>query len=137
MGGTLTASRSKAAVRISLGVLQLADFVISRLSHTGTRCGCPAKSNQDLGPLEVESFDIWSLGCVVLELICWLALAGSDTEGNPDDTFQKARHLDQKNRSLQGTIQNTFYHAVRGDDETKFEANPKVKEVWYSSFSNI
>ena len=55
---------------ISLGVLQLADFGISRLSHTGTRCGCPAKSNQDLGALEVESFDIWSLGCVLLDFIC-------------------------------------------------------------------
>ncbi|KAG7290344.1 hypothetical protein NEMBOFW57_000344 [Staphylotrichum longicolle] len=123
--------------RDPLGVLQLADFGVSRLHHTATRSVADLRrATKTYAAPEVEwgenscsrSFDIWSLGCVFLEFICWLVLGGSGTE-NPVDTFQTERYLDFKNKSLAGTIQDTFYYGARGKDRTKFEVNPAVIEL--------
>ncbi len=120
-----------------LGVLQLADFGISRLHHTGTRSAVNlGRATKSYAAPEVEwdehgssrSFDIWSLGCVFLEFICWLVLGGSGTE-NPVDAFQTKRYLNNTNKSLAGTVQDTFYHGARSKDGAKFEVNPAVLEV--------
>jgi len=120
-----------------LGVLQLADFGISRLHHTNTRSNANMRrATKTYAPPEVEwggygcsrSFDIWSLGCVFLEFICWLVQGGSSPK-NPVDAFHEARYLQQDNKSLEGTIQDTFYHVVKGKNTTTFEVNPAVKEL--------
>lgn len=126
-----------------LGVLQLADFGISRLHHTNSRSDVNMRrGTKTYAPPEVEwgfpgcsrSFDIWSLGCVFLEFICWLVQGGSGEE-NPIEAFHENRYLKDasnsrgRNRSLEGTAQDTFYHVVKGKDTTKFEVNPAVKEV--------
>jgi hypothetical protein len=77
-----------------------------------------------------RSFDIWSLGCVFLEFMCWLVQGGSGSE-NPVDAFQKARYLEDKNTSLWGTLQDTFY-VVTDKDEQRFDVNPAVKRVCHS-----
>lgn len=121
----------------SLGVLQLADFGISRLHHTDSRSnGYMHKSTRTYAPPEIEwatngfsrSFDIWSLGCVFLEFICWLVQGGSGKE-NPVDVFHEERYLERANRSLEGTIQDTFYYVVKQKDKTEFDVNPAVKKV--------
>ncbi|KAK3342156.1 hypothetical protein B0T25DRAFT_359992 [Lasiosphaeria hispida] len=119
------------------GVLQLADFGISKLHHTETRDNINIRrSTRSYAPPEGEwgvygcsrSFDIWGLGCVFLEFICWLVQGGSGST-NPVDVFQEARYLQKTNRSLEGTIQDTFYHVVKGKDKTTFEVNPAVKKL--------
>lgn len=119
------------------GVLQLADFGISRLHHTDTRSNTTIRrSTKTYAPPEVEwaiercsrSFDIWGLGCVFLEFICWLVQGGSG-DVNPIEEFHNARYLGRNNRSLEGTIQDTFYHVVKKDHSTEFEVNPAVVEV--------
>ncbi|KAK0715323.1 kinase-like domain-containing protein [Lasiosphaeris hirsuta] len=123
------------------GVLQLADFGISKLHRAETRSSVDMrKSTKTYAPPETEwginecsrSFDIWSLGCVFLEFICWLVQGGSGKQ-NPVEIFHDARYLDGANRSLAGTVQDTFYrwHAVKTDGgaETKFEVNPAVTEL--------
>jgi serine/threonine protein kinase len=118
------------------GVIQLADFGISSLHHTRTRSDVRLrKATKTYAPPEVElvdhpcsrSFDIWSLGCVFLEFMCWLVQGGSGSE-NPVDAFQKARYLEEKNTSLWGTLQDTFY-VVTDKDKLRFDVNPAVKEV--------
>ncbi|KAK0648506.1 kinase-like domain-containing protein, partial [Cercophora newfieldiana] len=121
----------------AFGVLQLADFGISRLHHTETRSNATmGRATKTYAPPEVEwafdrcsrSFDIWGLGCVFLEFMCWLVQGGSG-ETNPVDDFHEARYLGRKNRSLEGTIQDTFYHVVKDKDSTKFKVNPAVEEL--------
>lgn len=124
-----------------LGVLQLADFGISKLHRSETRSSVQMrKSTKTYAPPEIEwgvkecsrSFDIWSLGCVFLEFICWLV---QSTPGGKDpiDVFHDARFLDDKNVSLAGTVQDTFYHwhtvKAKGGSRTKFKINPAVTEV--------
>jgi len=123
------------------GVLQLADFGISRLHHTETRSNTNMRrSTKTYAPPEVEwaigdcsrSFDIWGLGCVFLEFVCWLVQSGPE-KTNPVDIFHDARYLEKDGRktntSLEGTIQDTFYHVVRKKHTTTFEVNPAVEKV--------
>jgi len=125
------------------GVLQLADFGISSLHRLETRSNNNMrKLTKTYAPPEAEwgvykgsrSFDIWSLGCVFLEFICWL-VQGSSGDRNPVDVFHDARYLEiggqKTNRSLEGTFQDTFYHImeVEGGASTKFVINPAVTEV--------
>ncbi|KAK0610883.1 hypothetical protein B0T14DRAFT_607078 [Immersiella caudata] len=121
----------------SFGVLQLADFGISRLHHTESRSDTPLHgATKTYAPPEVEyslggcsrSFDIWGLGCVFLEFICWLVQGGSG-KANPVDVFHDARYLGGRNRSLEGTIQDTFYHVVKENHRTTFEVNPEVNKL--------
>jgi serine/threonine protein kinase len=131
----------------SFGVLQLADFGISRLHHTESRSDTPLRgATKTYAPPEVEyaldgcsrSFDIWGLGCVFLEFICWLVQGGSGKR-NPVDVFHDARYLYGANRSLEGTIQDTFYHVVKENHRTTFEVNPEVNRVSHhpNSFVNL
>ncbi len=123
--------------RDPLGVLQLADFGNSRLHHKDTGSVVDVRrATKTYAAPEAEwgehsgspSFDIWSLGCVFLEFVCWLVLGGSGTK-NPVDAFQTARYLDGKNKSQAGTAQDTFYHGAQGEDRTKVEVNPAVIKV--------
>jgi len=121
----------------SFGILQLSDFGNSKLHHAETGSSHNMRrSTKSYAAPEVEwtgngdsrAFDIWGLGCVFLEFICWLVQGGSGTT-NPVEVFHHARYLQRTNRSLEGTIQDTFYHVVKGKDTTKFELNPAVKKV--------
>jgi len=125
------------------GVLQLADFGISKLHNTATRSNFNMKwGTKTYAPPERESddeecsrsFDIWSLGCVFLEFLCWLVHGGGDP--NPVDEFQKKRRLNGKNKTSAGTTIDTFYRLVEVGTErktkSKFEVNPAVMEVRYS-----
>ncbi|KAL2198853.1 kinase-like domain-containing protein [Corynascus similis CBS 632.67] len=123
----------------SLGVIQLADFGITRLHHTDTKSNVDKiRGTKTYAPPEVEwavsgfsrSFDIWSLGCVFLELVCWLVQGGSGTK-NPVEAFHQRRYLDGKNISLQSTKQDTFYTLEKKQHGTRFvpRVNPAVVEV--------
>ncbi|KAK0717734.1 kinase-like domain-containing protein [Lasiosphaeria miniovina] len=129
---------SVADVMESMGVLQLADFGITRIHHTDSRSNADlTKATKTYAPPEVEwagdscsrSFDIWSLGCVFLEFICWLVFADGSNKPDPVDTFREARNLDRKNKSVEGAIQDTFYHVVKGEKNTRFEVNPAVEDL--------
>jgi len=120
-----------------LGVLQLADFGISKLHHTDSKSDTAMRgATKTYAPPEIEwavdhcsrSFDIWGLGCVFLEFICWLVQGGSGVT-NPVDAFHEARYLHRENRSLENTIQDTFYHVVKGTTKTTFEVNPAVTRL--------
>ncbi|KAK0648503.1 kinase-like domain-containing protein [Cercophora newfieldiana] len=122
-----------------LGVLQLADFGISKLHHTATRSNVNMRrATKTYAPPEIEwglyecsrSFDIWSLGCVFLEFLCWL-VQGDSGDTNPVDVFQQERYLNDSNKSLEGTLQDTFYQiiGIEGRKETRVEINPAVKEL--------
>lgn len=119
-----------------LGVLQVADFGISSMHHTDTRSAVDMRGGtKTYRPPEVEtelglgsrSFDIWSLGCVFLEFLCWLV------KGNKENhlaAFSEARKLNKENRGLEGVIiQDTFYHIVKSSTSTRFEVNPEVVKV--------
>lgn len=123
------------------GVLQLADFGISKLHRSDTRSSVDMrKSTKTYAPPETEwgvnecsrSFDIWSLGCVFLEFICWL-IQSVPGGNDPVDVFHNARYLNDANVSLAGTVQDTFYHwhkvKVKDGSRTKFKINPAVTEV--------
>lgn len=137
--------------REPLGVLQLADFGISKLHHTETRSNATMRrSTKTYAAPEAEwgvdgcsrSFDIWSLGCVFLEFICWLVQGQSGTP-DPVDSFHQARYLGNANRSLEGTVQDTFYQALGVRNGTRFKVNPAVTKVgdptriWSSSRRKI
>ena len=122
------------------GILQLSDFGNTKLHHREAKKGSDhsiRRSTKSYAAPEVEwaaygdsrRFDIWGLGCVYLEFICWLVQGGLGNT-DPVELFQRARYLQGANKSMDGTIQDTFYHMVKGKDTTKFELNPAVKEVW-------
>ncbi|KAK5653180.1 hypothetical protein OQA88_9078 [Cercophora sp. LCS_1] len=120
----------------ALGVLQLADFGITKLHHTDTRSDADMRrATKSYAPPEKEcqppatcsrSWDIWSLGCVFLEFMCWLVQGGSCGRVNPVDAFREERTLERENKSLEGAIQDTFYHIIKTKDKTKFDVNPAV-----------
>jgi len=128
--------------RDPLGVLQLADFGISKLHHTETRSNTMMRrSTKTYAAPESEwgvdgcsrSYDIWSLGCVFLEFICWLVQGGEESGTDPIESFHRARYLGKSNKSLEGTIQDTFYRARASPlwirSGTRFEVNPAVTKV--------
>ena len=121
----------------ALGVLQLADFGISKMYHTGSRSNADLRAaTKTYAAPEVEwgahhgsrSFDIWSLGAVFLEFVCWLVLRGSAIE-DPIKAFEVARGLDMQNKNMAGTAHDVFYHIVLDKDKAKFEVNPAVQKV--------
>ncbi|KAK3369378.1 hypothetical protein B0T24DRAFT_668861 [Lasiosphaeria ovina] len=129
---------SVADVMGTVGVLQLADFGITRIHHTDSRSNADlTKATKTYAPPEVEwagdccsrSFDIWSLGCVFLEFICWLVFADGSDKSDPIDTFREARKLNNNNKSVEGAIQDTFYHVAKDGKSTRFEVNPAVKKL--------
>ncbi|KAK4246022.1 kinase-like domain-containing protein [Corynascus novoguineensis] len=137
-----SASQAPQDIWGSLGVIQLADFGITRLHHTDTKSNVDKiRGTKTYAPPEVEwavsgfsrSFDIWSLGCVFLELVCWLVQGGSGTK-NPVEAFHQRRYLQGKNISLQNTKQDTFYTLEKKQHETRSvpRVNPAVVEVWFA-----
>jgi len=119
-----------------LGVLQLADFGISTLHQTATRSDVElSRATKTYAPPEIEwgkgqcsrSFDIWSLGCVFLEFLCWLVQGGCG-ETNPVDDFHQARRMNGENQSLIGLERDTFYHSIANEkgEGITYEVNPEV-----------
>ncbi len=125
------------------GVLQLADFGITRLHRTGTRSNVAMRqATKTYAPPELEvgpggcsrSFDIWSLGCVFLEFLCWLVQAGPGNT-NPVRDFHEERKLGGENLSLDGIIMlDSFYQIVSRKrmlihGETTFMVNRAVTSI--------
>lgn len=125
------------------GVLKISDFGLTEF--TNRRSQCYKKNNQvahsltyrppecDLeGAVVGPSYDIWTLGCLYLELITWQLGGWSMLQ-----SFQNKRWLQDPMRHNMPT--DTFFEIVRCEETNTYGAmvKPAVKQVNGSNLSRV
>lgn len=122
------------------GVLRISEYGASSMQRVdswqprdlcgGTVTYLPPEAEIDGYAHGSTSSDIWSLGCVFLELLCWLVLGSDETLA----TFPQSRRQGRWKRT-DTTLPDTFYHIISSDSgyPTKAAVNPAVTQVRRSS----
>lgn len=122
-----------------IGLLKISDFGLTRFNRTASANNVYAKRlavsptyrapEYDVAETISQNYDIWSLGCVLLEFVTWYLLGGEEV-----DSFAKRRAVDDKSEIKEDVFFNYFDIRGVGDGgENKFGARAK-RSVYDVSF---
>lgn len=117
-----------------LGVLKISDFGLTRFHGTRSKSHVESVAVSptyrppefDIASIVSQSFDIWSLGCVLLEFVTWYLLGGEGV-----DKFSKKRITDDERQIREDVFFNfvRIKHQTTGEMEIGARAKRSVADV--------
>ncbi|KAM7190914.1 Protein kinase-like domain containing protein, partial [Rhypophila sp. PSN 637] len=124
----------------NMGVLKISDFGLSKFHRTGSGENNDGKytpvsptyraPEYDLGQSVDQSYDIWTLGCVLLEFVAWYVLGWDEVE-----RFSRSR-VDDDYREIREDVFFNNVDIVHEEDEkeTWTETGAQAKRAVYDEF---